>query len=186
MENTLDIQKLDDAALADARVDLEVAIDGQEAGTLSLEFWPQAAPGTVRNFLQYASDGFYDGLTFHRVVTGFMVQGGCPQGTGTGSGPSGMIRGEFSNDSAHSHQRGTISMARSNDPDSASCQFFICHDVATFLDGQYAAFGKLIAGDDTLDKLASVPVGPGGGGEVSAPKVRCEIKRATVRLEKQA
>ena len=163
MENTLDIQKLDDAALADARVDLEVAIDGQEAGTLSLEFWPQAAPGTVRNFLQYASDGFYDGLTFHRVVTGFMVQGGCPQGTGTGSGPSGMIRGEFSNDSAHSHQRGTISMARSNDPDSASCQFFICHDVATFLDGQYAAFGKLIAGDDTLDKLASVPVGPGGG-----------------------
>ena len=94
MENTLELQALDAAALADARVDLEVAIDGQEAGILSLEFWPQAAPGTVRNFLQYASDGFYDGLTFHRAVTGFMVQGGCPQGTGTGSGPSGMIRTE--------------------------------------------------------------------------------------------
>ncbi|HBF23389.1 MAG TPA: peptidylprolyl isomerase [Planctomycetes bacterium] len=185
MENTLDIHDLDDSALVDARVDIEVSIDGQEAGTLSLEFWPQVAPGTVRNFLQYVSGGFYDGLTFHRVVTGFMVQGGCPQGTGTGSGPAGTIPGEFSQDSAYSHQRGTISMARSNDPDSASCQFFICHDAATFLDGQYAAFGKLIGGENTLDKLASVSVGPGGGGEMSAPEVRCEISRATIRFDNE-
>jgi peptidyl-prolyl cis-trans isomerase B (cyclophilin B) len=169
-------ENLDDQHLADTLVDIEVSIDGQNAGTITLEFWPQAAPATVRNFIRYAAEGFYDGIGFHRIIEGFMVQGGCPQGTGTGSGPHGMIVGEFSSDAQYSHQRGVISMARSQDPNSASCQFFICHGSAEFLDGQYAAFGRMTAGEEALEKLGTVATKHGGGGEKSTPAAPCKIE----------
>ncbi|TAH39780.1 MAG: peptidylprolyl isomerase [Planctomycetota bacterium] len=147
---------------------------------MTLKFWPEAAPNTVRNFLRYAAEGFYDGKTFHRVISGFMIQGGCPQGTGTGSGPHGKIAGEFSADKKYSHRRGVISMARSNDPNSASCQFFICHGDAPFLDGKYAAFGQVESGTEVLDAVAAVQTG--GGGENSRPQQACVIRRMEVVL----
>jgi peptidyl-prolyl cis-trans isomerase B (cyclophilin B) len=174
--------KLADADLGKVLCDLQVAVDGKDAGTMTLEFWPDAAPGTVRNFLRYAADGFYDGQGFHRVIDGFMIQGGCPQGTGTGSGPRGQIKGEFSKNKAHGHKRGVISMARSQDPNSASCQFFICHGDAAFLDGQYAAFGKLTAGDAALDAIAKVPCAAGGG-EKSKPTKKCTITSMRLRAK---
>jgi len=143
--------------LATARVQLDVEIGGQPAGTMILEFWPDAAPNTVRNFLRYVAEGFYDGLTFHRVIPGFMIQGGDPRGNGSGSGPHGMIPGEFSKRPEHAHVRGVISMARGVDPNSASCQFFICHGSPRHLDGQYAAFGRLVSGYDVLDAVALTP-----------------------------
>lgn len=174
--------QLSDADLGSVLCDLAVSVDGKDVGTMTLEFWPEIAPATVRNFLQYAADGFYDGKGFHRVISGFMIQGGCPQGTGTGSGPRGMIKGEFSRDKTRSHKRGVISMARSQNPDSASCQFFVCHGDADFLDGQYAAFGRVIAGDSALDAVASVPCG-GGGGEKSKPMKPCKISSMRLRAK---
>lgn len=175
--------QLSEADLGSVYCDVQVAVGGKDAGTMTLEFWPDAAPATVRNFLQYAADGFYDGKSFHRVISGFMVQGGCPTGTGTGSGPRGKIQGEFSRDKAHSHKRGVISMARAQDPNSASCQFFVCHGDAEFLDGQYAAFGKLVAGEGALDALAGVPCGAGGGGERSKPQQACTITSMRLRAK---
>lgn len=175
-----DPKRVSDAQLAAARVRLGVSVGGKDAGTLTLRFWPEAAPQTVRNFLRYAAEGFYDGKSFHRVIPGFMIQGGCPQGTGTGSGPHGRIRGEFSNDKKYSHRRGVISMARSNDPDSASCQFFICHGDAAFLDGKYAAFGQMESGGEALDAVAAVKTG--GGGENSKPQQPCVIRKMEVVL----
>ncbi|RMH01367.1 MAG: peptidylprolyl isomerase [Planctomycetota bacterium] len=179
MSDKIACDELDEQELAELLVDVEVTVGGRDVGTMTFEFWPQAAPETVRNFLRYAAEGFYDGLGFHRVIPGFMIQGGCPQGTGTGSGPRGRIRGEFGREPERSHKRGVISMARAQDPDSASCQFFICHGDAEFLDGQYASFGALIAGEEALDAVAAVPTG--GGGENSTPLERCEIRRMTVR-----
>jgi peptidyl-prolyl cis-trans isomerase B (cyclophilin B) len=139
----------------------EVAIINTTEGTMVVEFWPDAAPNTVANFKALAEKGFYDGTCFHRVIKGFMIQGGDPLtkdptkedmwGTG-GSGQN--LKAEFND---HSHVRGVISMARSNDPNSASSQFFICDGNPTFLDHQYTAFGKLIKGDDVLTKIASTP-----------------------------
>ncbi len=172
-------QDLTDQELENVLLDMEVSVGGENVGTITLEFWPSIAPQTVRNFLRYAAEGFYNGKTFHRVIPGFMIQGGCPQGTGTGSGPYGNIPGEFTNNPEHSHKRGVISMARSQDPNSASCQFFICHGAAEFLDGQYAAFGKMIEGDSALDKVASVATG--GGGEGSRPLSDCLIQSMTLR-----
>lgn len=171
-----DVKNLSKAELADVVVDLKVTVGGKDAGTMTLEFWPDAAEGTVRNFLRYVAEGYYDGKTFHRVIPGFMIQGGCPQGTGMGSGPNGNIRGEFSDDPAHSHKRGVISMARTNDPNSASSQFFICHADADFLDGQYASFGCLVSGEEALDEVAGVPT----GGQ-DRPKEPCTIQAATLR-----
>ena len=171
-------QDLDDQALQDVLCEVDVSVAGKAVGTMTLEFWPQAAPATVRNFLRYAAEGFYDGKGFHRVIDGFMIQGGCPLGTGTGSGPHGNIPGEFSTDPEHTHARGVISMARSQDPNSASCQFFICHGDAGFLDGQYTAFGRLVEGEDTLDKIATAPTKPGGEG--SAPVQPVKLERVTV------
>ncbi len=171
-----------EAELAKARVQMEIQVDGKDSGAMTFEFWPQAAPKTVRNFLRYASAGFYDGLGFHRIISGFMVQGGDPKGDGTGSGPHGTIPGEFSQDSRYSHRQGVISMARSQDPDSASCQFFICHGDPTFLDGQYAAFGRLVDGEKTLEALAGTPTRTRGG-EKSAPTVDCRIARMRVLME---
>ncbi len=179
MSDTTQFEQLTDDQLKDVVVDIEVAVGGESAGSMTLEFWPEAAPNTVRNFVRYVAEGFYDGRGFHRVIPDFMIQGGCPQGTGTGSGPHGNIPGEFSADPAYSHKRGVISMARAADPNSASCQFFICHGDASFLDGQYAAFGKLTGGEDALDKVAGVATG--GGGENSTPLEKCEITKMSVR-----
>jgi len=148
-------------AVADAK---EVAVIKTTEGTMVAEFWPDAAPATVANFKKLAEKGFYDGTCFHRVIKGFMIQGGDPLtkdaskeamwGTG-GSGQN--INAEFND---HSHVRGVLSMARSNDPNSASSQFFICDGSPTFLDHQYTAFGKLIKGDDVLTKIANTPTHP--------------------------
>ena len=125
-------------------------------GDIDAELYPDVAPITVKNFTDLIKSGFYDGLTFHRVIAGFMIQGGCPKGNGTG-GPGYHIKGEFAaagfrNDLKHT--RGVLSMARAADPDSAGSQFFIMHADAPHLDGQYAAFGKLTDGFDTLDAIA--------------------------------
>jgi peptidyl-prolyl cis-trans isomerase B (cyclophilin B) len=124
-------------------------------GTIELEFWPDVAPKTVENFLKLARDGFYNGLIFHRVIPGFMIQGGCPQGTGTG-GPGYQIKAEFS---ARKHKRGVISMARSSHPDSAGSQFFLMHDDSPHLDGKYTAFGQITKGIEVVDKIAALPCG---------------------------
>ena len=142
----------------------EVAVITTTEGTMVVEFWTDAAPNTIANFKKLANSGFYDGTAFHRVIKGFMIQGGDPltkdpskeDAWGTG-GPGYQIKAEFNN---HSHVRGVISMARSNDPDSAGSQFFICHGDPTFLDHQYTTFGKLIKGNDVLEKIGTTPTHP--------------------------
>ena len=122
------------------------------------ELYPEIAPNTVNNFISLVQGGFYDGLTFHRVIAGFMIQGGCPRGTGTG-GPGYSIKGEFAANGVKNtlkHTRGVLSMARSMSPNSAGSQFFVMHEDAPHLDGQYAAFGKVISGMETVDEIASV------------------------------
>ena len=130
-------------------------IEVADYGTIALELDADAAPVTVTNFITLARDGFYDGLTFHRIINGFMIQGGDPEGNGTG-GSGKTIRGEFSENNYEnniSHVRGVISMARSNQPNSASSQFFIVHQDSTFLDGQYAAFGHVTEGIEIVDAI---------------------------------
>lgn len=139
---------------------VHVEISVKDFGVIQLELYPDIAPITVDNFVSLAEDGFYDGLTFHRIVSGFMIQGGDPNGDGTG-GSDEEIKGEFSANGVEnnlSHTRGVISMARSQSYDSASSQFFIVHEDSTFLDGQYAAFGKVTEGMDVVDEIASVEV----------------------------
>lgn len=142
----------------------EVAIISTSEGDLVLEFWPDVAPGHVKNFTDLARKGFYDGTCFHRVIKGFMVQGGDPltkdeanRGRWGTGGPGYQIKAEFN---ARPHVRGVVSMARSSDPDSAGCQFFICHATAPHLDGKYTAFGRVIQGDDVLEKIATTATGP--------------------------
>ena len=130
-------------------------IEVEDYGTISLELDADTAPITVTNFVNLAKDGFYDGLTFHRIIDGFMIQGGDPLGNGTG-GSGETIKGEFSDNGVEndiSHVRGTISMARSSDPDSASSQFFIVHQDSAYLDGQYAAFGHVTDGMNVVDAI---------------------------------
>ena len=130
-------------------------IDIQDYGTITVELDGDAAPITVQNFMDLANAGFYDGLTFHRIISGFMMQGGDPNGNGTG-GSENTIKGEFSANGVEnplSHTRGAISMARAQAPDSASSQFFICHADSTFLDGQYACFGYVTDGMDVVDAV---------------------------------
>ena len=122
------------------------------------ELYPEKAPQSVYNFISLANKGFYDGLIFHRVIPGFMIQGGCPDGTGMG-GPGYCIKGEFlfnGVDNKLKHKRGVLSMARAQSPNSAGSQFFIMHEDAPHLDGQYAAFGKVVSGMDVVDEIASV------------------------------
>ena len=136
-----------------------VEITMRDGGVIKLELYPEVAPITVENFTKLAGEGFYDGLIFHRVINGFMIQGGDPEGTGFG-GSGENIKGEFAvNGVANniSHVRGVISMARSRSYNSASSQFFIVHKDATYLDGQYAAFGRVIEGMDMVDAIAEVP-----------------------------
>ena len=143
----------------------EIAVIKTSEGEMTLEFWPDVAPGHVENFKKLARQGFYDGTCFHRVIKGFMIQGGDPltkeesqQGRWGTGGPGYQIKAEF-NDKPH--VRGVLSMARSQDPNSAGSQFFICHGDPRFLDKQYTAFGRLITGDDVLEKIATTRTQPG-------------------------
>jgi len=129
----------------------------EDGGVMKAELYPDIAPNTVSNFISLVQKGFYDGLIFHRVIPGFMIQGGDPQGTGMG-GPGYSIKGEFSQNGFKNelkHSRGVLSMARAMDPDSAGSQFFIMHVDYPYLDGQYAAFGKVIEGLEAIDKIAA-------------------------------
>ena len=131
----------------------------EDGGKIVAELYPEKAPQSVRNMIALANKGFYDGLIFHRVISGFMIQGGCPKGTGTG-GPGYCIKGEFKLNGVKnnlSHKRGVVSMARAQSPNSAGSQFFIMHEDGEFLDGQYAAFGMVIDGMDVVDEIVSQP-----------------------------
>lgn len=145
-------------------------IDVKDYGKITIELKPETAPITVENFKKLVSEHFYDGLTFHRIIEGFMIQGGDPLGNGTG-GSDETIKGEFSQNGFEnnlSHTRGVISMARSMDPDSASSQFFIVQQDSTYLDGQYAAFGVVTDGMDVVDKIAKDAKPTDGNGTISA------------------
>ena len=155
-----------------------VEIDVKDYGTITLELDADAAPITVANFLKLANEGFYNGLTFHRIMSGFMMQGGDPEGTGFG-GSDETIKGEFSANGVNnplSHTRGAISMARNGlSMDSASSQFFICHKDSFFLDGQYAAFGKVVDGMDADDEIAEVNTD-----NIDRPLTECRMKRVFI------
>ena len=146
-----------------------------EAGDISLEFFGDKAPGHVDNFIKLAEKGFYDGTIFHRVIPGFMIQGGCPQGTGMG-GPGYNIDAEFND---VKHVRGILSMARAQDPNSAGSQFFICHGDAAFLDNQYTAFGQMVDGGEALDTIANAPCKSGGEG--SSPVEPVKITKVDIQ-----
>jgi len=158
----------------------EVAIIKTSAGEMTLDFWADVAPKTVENFKTLARKGYYDGTAFHRIVKGFMIQGGDPltkdlgkeDEWGTG-GPGYQVKAEFND---RSHQRGVISMARSQHPDSAGSQFFLCLGDASFLNHKYTAFGQLSQGDDVLGRIGDTPVRAGNGGERSKPLTRVVVE----------
>lgn len=162
---------------------VKVLVEMENGGNFTLELYPEYAPETVANFVKLAGDGFYDGLTFHRIVDGFMAQGGDPEGTGMG-GSKDTIKGEFAANgfkaNTLSHTRGVISMARSMDYNSASSQFFICYDDASFLDGQYAAFGKVVDGMDVVDGFLDVKRTANEMGEMAVPVTPVVMKKLTV------
>lgn len=157
----------------------EVAVIKTTDGEMVAEFWPDVAPKTVENFKTLAKKGFYDGTAFHRIIKGFMIQGGDPLTTnltqkaayGTG-GPGYTIKAEFND---RKHEPGVLSMARSSDPDSAGSQFFICLGAPSFLDHKYTTFGKLIKGQDVLEKIGNTPVTASPTGEPSVPTTRVEV-----------
>jgi peptidyl-prolyl cis-trans isomerase B (cyclophilin B) len=158
----------------------EVAVIKTSEGEMVVQFWNDAAPNTIENFKKLARQGFYDGTIFHRIVKGFMIQGGDPNSKDTAKessygegGPGYKIKAEFND---HSHERGVISMARSSDPDSAGSQFFICLAPVPRLDHQYTTFGKLIKGTDVLEKIGDTPVTRNSSGENSKPTKRVVIE----------
>lgn len=154
-----------------------VTLEMESGKSLKLELYPEVAPNTVRNFISLIQKKFYDGLIFHRVISGFMIQGGCPDGSGMG-GPGYRIHGEFAGngfDNALRHERGVISMARAANPNSAGSQFFIMHADGFFLDGQYAAFGRVIEGLELVDEIAAVQTN-----SMDKPLQEQKIKRMTV------
>ncbi|NLY42583.1 MAG: peptidylprolyl isomerase [Clostridiaceae bacterium] len=156
-----------------------VTIEMENGDKIKIELYPDIAPNTVNNFISLVKKGFYDGLTFHRVIPGFMIQGGDPQGNGTG-GPGYSIKGEFTSNGFEnplSHERGVVSMARTFEPDSAGSQFFIMVADVAQLDGQYAAFGKVIEGMEAVDKIVSVPTD-----ENDKPLEPQVMKKVTVEL----
>ena len=156
-------------------------IEMENGGKMTLELYPEKAPITVENFEKLANSGFYNGLIFHRVIEGFMIQGGDPEGTGMG-GPGYSIKGEFAANGVKNdlkHTRGVISMARSMNPNSAGSQFFIMHENAPHLDGQYAAFGKMTDGFETLDEIATTKTGYG-----DRPMFDMVIKSVKVEADK--
>ena len=162
----------------------EVAIIKTSLGEMVVAFWPDVAPKTVDNFKSLAQKGFYDGTCFHRIVKGFMIQGGDPltkdpaeeHRWGTGD-PGYKVKAEFN---AKPHVRGVLSMARSQDPNSAGSQFFICLADARFLDRQYTAFGEVLKGDDVLGKIGETPTTSGGGGERSKPTQRIAVENVKI------
>src|SRR5437667_11425502 len=162
----------------------EVAVIKTSEDETAVQFWTDAAPNTIENFKKLARSGFYDGTIFHRIVKDFMIQGGDPNSKdpakesryGQG-GPGYKIKAEFND---HSHERGVISMARGPDPDSAGSQFFICLAPVPRLDGQYTTFGKLIKGDDVLEKIGGTPVTRNSSGEMSKPTKRVVIERVKI------
>lgn len=162
----------------------EVAVIHTSEGDMVVEFWKDAAPNTIENFKKLARSGFYNGTIFHRIVKGFMIQGGDPNSKdpeqenryGEG-GPGYKIKAEFND---HSHERGVISMARESDPDSAGSQFFICLAPVTRLDHQYTTFGKLIKGDDVLERIGNTPVTRNSMGENSKPMTRVTIEKIDI------
>ena len=154
-----------------------VIIEMENGAKIEIELYPDVAPETVKNFEALVSEGFYDGLTFHRVIPGFMIQGGDPLGNGMG-GSEKKIKGEFrANGFANNlkHTRGVISMARAYDPNSASSQFFIMHADAPHLDGSYAAFGKVVSGIEAVDEIASIPTDYS-----DRPKIAVRMKKVTI------
>src|SRR5438094_7351915 len=162
----------------------EVAVIKTNEGEMIVQFWTDAAPNTIENFKKLARQGFYDGTIFHRIVKGFMIQGGDPnskdptkESTYGAGDPGYKIKAEFNN---HSHDRGVISMARGPDPDSAGSQFFICLAPVRRLDGQYTTFGKLIKGEDVLDKIGDTPVERNAKGEMSKPTKRIVIESVKI------
>lgn len=160
----------------------QVKITMENGGEFVIELCPENAPITCENFLKLVKSGFYNGLTFHRVIDGFMAQGGDPEGTGCG-GSDECIKGEFALNGVNntlSHIRGVVSMARSQNPNSASSQFFICYDDCTFLDGQYAAFGKVVSGMEVVDDFLKVERRMSFGGERSTPVTPIVMKTAEV------
>jgi peptidyl-prolyl cis-trans isomerase B (cyclophilin B) len=162
----------------------EVAVIKTSKGEMTLEFWSEVAPKTVENFKKLAKEGFYNGTAFHRIIKGFMIQGGDPLTKdpanearfGTGD-PGYKIKAEFNE---RKHERGVISMARSMDPDSAGSQFFICLDAASFLDGKYTTFGKVIKGEEVLMKIGETPTVSNGRGESSKPSERVVVESVTL------
>jgi peptidyl-prolyl cis-trans isomerase B (cyclophilin B) len=162
----------------------EVAVIKTSEGEMVVQFWTDAAPSTIENFKKLARSGFYDGTIFHRIVKGFMIQGGDPNSkdpakeSSYGQGDPGYkIKAEFND---HSHERGVISMARGPDPDSAGSQFFICLGHVPRLDGQYTTFGKLIKGGDVLEKIGDIPVTRNSAGETSKPTKRVVIENVKI------
>jgi peptidyl-prolyl cis-trans isomerase B (cyclophilin B) len=154
-----------------------VTFEMEDGGIMKAELYPDVAPVSVQNFISLIQKGFYDGLTFHRVIPGFMIQGGCPQGTGMG-GPGYQIKGEFAKNGVKNdlaHNRGVLSMARAMHPDSAGSQFFIMVEKAPYLDGQYAAFGCVTEGMDVADRIVAVP-----RNMQDKPKVPQVMKQVTV------
>ena len=157
-----------------------VTMTMEDGSEVIIELYPQLAPNTVNNFISLVQDGFYDGLIFHRVIPGFMIQGGDPEGTGAG-GPGYSIKGEFNSNDFNNeleHERGVLSMARSQSPDSAGSQFFIMHEDSSHLDGDYAGFGQVIEGMDVIDDIVEVPTD-----EQDRPKEEQKIKSMTVELD---
>ncbi len=162
----------------------DIAVIKTSAGDMKIELWPDVAPKTVENFKALAEKGFYDGTAFHRIVKGFMIQGGDPltkdatkEGEWGTGGPGHKIKAEFNE---KPHLRGVISMARSSHPDSAGSQFFICLGTAAFLDRQYTAFGKLVEGDEVLGSIGETAVTNSGGGERSKPLKRIGVESIRV------
>ena len=156
---------------------MKAIITMENGKTMTIELYPEKAPITVDNFVKLAKDGFYDGLIFHRVIPGFMIQGGDPEGTGMG-GPGHTIKGEFKSNGVNNdlkHTRGVISMARTMAPNSAGSQFFIMHADAPHLDGAYAAFGKVVSGIEAVDEIAAIPTDYN-----DRPKIAVRIKKAYI------
>ncbi|MDB6054309.1 MAG: peptidylprolyl isomerase [Verrucomicrobiales bacterium] len=164
----------------------EVAVIKTSLGEMVVEFWPDVAPKTVENFKNLAKTNFYDGTLFHRIIKGFMIQGGDPNTKKAGmesqwgmGGPGYGVKAEFN---PRKHTRGVLSMARSNDPNSAGSQFFICLGDAGFLDGKYTAFGKVIKGDDVLEKLGNTKVGPGNTGDQQDSRPVDRVSLDSIRI----
>jgi peptidyl-prolyl cis-trans isomerase B (cyclophilin B) len=162
----------------------EVAVIKTSEGEMVVQFWTDATPNTIENFKKLARAGFYDGTIFHRIIKGFMIQGGDPNSKDPGKenrygegGPGYQIKAEFNQ---HKHERGVISMARGPDPDSAGSQFFICLAPVPRLDGKYTTFGKLIKGDDVLEKIGDTPVIKNSAGENSKPAKRVVVERVEI------